>query len=119
MTTSGLQTVIFPVKDLDATKAVYTALFGEPHTDQPYYVGYRVGSQDIGLNPQGHAQGLTDTTGYWQVDDVAASLAELVAAGATVRQEPKDVGGGTLTASVTDPEGNTVGLIQRPVTSTG
>ncbi len=113
MSTSGLQTIIFPVKDLDSTKAVYTALFGEPHTDQPYYVGYRVGGQDIGLNPQGHAQGLTDTTGYWQVEDIAASLAELVAAGATARQEPQQVGPDTLIASVVDPDGNTVGLIQR------
>ena len=113
MTTTGMNTIIYPVKDLAAAKAVYTALFGQPHTDQPYYVGYNVGGQEIGLNPQGHAQGLTDTTGYWSVADVTVAVRELVDAGATVRQEPHDVGGGAIIATLSDAEGNTIGLIQK------
>jgi predicted enzyme related to lactoylglutathione lyase len=113
MSSTGMKTIIYPVKDLAATKAVYTALLGEPHTDAPYYVGYNVNGQEIGLNPQGHAQGMSDGLGYWHVPDVEKAVAELVAAGATVRQEPHDVGGGALIATVTDPDGNTVGLIQK------
>lgn len=46
------------------------------------------------------------------VEDVEAALTELQAAGATLRGEPKDVGGG-LIATVTDPSGNVLGLMQR------
>jgi len=111
--TSGLKTIVYPVDDLAAAKAIYTALLGEPHTDQPYYVGYHIDGQEVGLNPRGHAQGLTGATGYWHVTDVEAAVRELVAAGASAGQGPQDVGGGTVLATVTDPEGNVIGLIQR------
>jgi predicted enzyme related to lactoylglutathione lyase len=111
MTTNGSHSVIYPVKDIEAAKAVYTALFGEPHTDTPYYVGYRAGEQEIGLNP--NAAGLADGTVYWDVADVDATVKELVAAGATVKQDPTDVGGGTRLALVADAGGTTIGLIGR------
>jgi predicted enzyme related to lactoylglutathione lyase len=109
MTTNGQHSVIYPVQDVEAAKAVYTALFGEPHTDTPYYVGYRAGEQEIGLNP--NAAGLTDGTVYWSVPDVDAAVKDLVAAGATVKQEPNDVGGGTRLALVADAGGTSIGLI--------
>ena len=112
--TSGLQTIVYPVHDLDAAKAVYTALFGPPHTDQPYYVGYAAGEQQIGLDPNGHRSGLTGPVGYWPVDDVEASRPQLQAAGATDVQTPHDVGGGLLLAVVADADGNQVGLMQQP-----
>ena len=34
------------------------------------------------------------------------------ATGATVKESPHDVGGGRLVATVTDPDGNVLGLIQ-------
>ena len=46
-----IRAVVVPVSDLDAAKAVYTALFGEPHTDQPYYVGYNVNGFEVSLAP--------------------------------------------------------------------
>ncbi len=113
MATSGLKTIIYPVDDLAAAKAIYTALLGEPHTDQPYYVGYHIDGQEVGLNPRGHAQGLTGATGYWHVADVEAAVRELASAGASAGQGPQDVGGGTVLATVTDPEGNVIGLIQK------
>ena len=53
----GLQSIVYPVRDLEAAKAVYAALLGQPHADQPYYVGFNVDGQEIGLNPHGHQQG--------------------------------------------------------------
>jgi len=44
--------------------------------------------------------------------DIEAKLAEVTAAGATVKDSVQDVGGGRLVATVTDPDGNVVGLIQ-------
>jgi predicted enzyme related to lactoylglutathione lyase len=115
MTTPVIGTIIFPVKDLDKAKAFYGALLGtEPYADQPYYVGYRVGDQEIGLDPNGHAQGMTGPIGYRDVDDIAARLQELVAAGAEVVRPIGDVGGGMLVATAKDADGNVVGLRQAP-----
>jgi predicted enzyme related to lactoylglutathione lyase len=112
--TSGKHNYVVPVRDLEAAKAVYGALFGPPHTDQPYYVGYRVGEQEIGLNPNGHAQGMTGPVVYWNVDDIEKAVAALVDAGGTVTAPARDVGGGTTIATVADAEGNPVGLITGP-----
>lgn len=53
----GVKTIIYPVKDLAAAKTLYGSLLGvEPLMDQPFYVGYKVGGQDVGLDPNGHSQ---------------------------------------------------------------
>jgi hypothetical protein len=57
---SGMQTVIYPVKDVESAKKVYTTLLGTPPAyDSAYYVGWNIGGQDIGLDPNGHRQGMT------------------------------------------------------------
>src|SRR4051812_41232224 len=106
----GVKTVIYPVKDIAKAKALFTALLGvEPYADAPYYVGYKVGGQDIGLDPNGHQHGMTP---YYQVDDIKQSLQALLDAGATTVQEIKDVGAGKLIAVVKDTDGNIIGLTQ-------
>ena len=113
--TTGMKTIINPVKDLDAAKAVYRALLGvEPTMDQPYYVGFDIGGQHLGLDPHGHDKGMTGPVGYWHVEDLTASLDELLAAGAQPEQAVSDVGGGKLVATVRDTDGNVFGLIQEP-----
>jgi predicted enzyme related to lactoylglutathione lyase len=108
----GIRTVIYPVKDLPAAKALFTTLLGvEPYADQPYYVGFRVGDQDIGLDPNGHRQGVT---AYIDVDDIKQSLQALLDGGAQTQNEIRDVGGGKLIATVTDADGNVIGLAQEP-----
>jgi predicted enzyme related to lactoylglutathione lyase len=112
-TTQGIKTVLHPVTDLAKSKAVYTALLGiDPQADAPYYVGYDVEGQHIGLVPNGGPQGMTSPIAYWHVSDINAKLAEVTAAGATVKDAPKDVGGGRLVASFNDPDGNVLGLVQ-------
>jgi len=86
----------------------------EPHADGAYYVGFRVGDQEIGLDPNGHNAGMTGPVGYWHVDDIEKTLRLLLDAGAQMQQEVKDVGGGKLIASVRDADSNIVGLIQSP-----
>ena len=111
--TTGVTTLLFPVKNLDAAKAIYGALLGvDPIADSPYYVGYTIDGQNIGLVPNGHDQGMTGPVAYVDVDDIAATLDTLTAAGATVTQEPTDVGGGLLVATFTDTDGNTMGVRQ-------
>ncbi|WP_067144211.1 VOC family protein [Microtetraspora malaysiensis] len=111
--TQGIMTVLHPVSDLAKAKAVYAALLGiAPQTDSPYYVGFDAAGQHIGLVPDGGPQGMTSPVAYWHVPDIEAKLAELTAAGATVKEAAHEVGGGRLVATVTDPDGNVLGLIQ-------
>ncbi|MCX5384304.1 VOC family protein [Streptomyces sp. NBC_00083] len=111
--TQGIKTVLHPVTDLAAAKAVYTALLGTgPTSDEPYYVGFEAEGQQIGLVPGGAGQGMTSPVAYWHVPDIEAKLAEVTAAGAKVKDAPHDVGGGRLVATFTDPDGNVLGLIQ-------
>jgi len=112
-TTLGIQTVLHPVSDLEKAKVMYTALLGvEPMADSPYYVGYQVAGQQIGLVPNGGQQGMTAPVAHWHVADIEAKLAEVTAAGGTVKQGPRDVGAGRLVATFADPDGNVLGLIQ-------
>ena len=113
--TGRLRTIIYSVTDIARAKALYTTLLGvEPIMDEPYYVGFDIEGQDIGLDPNGHAQGMTGSVGYWEVDDITKSLQQLLDSGAGSHQEIKDVGGGKLIASVKDADGNVIGLMQSP-----
>jgi predicted enzyme related to lactoylglutathione lyase len=108
----GIQTIIYPVKDLAKAKAQFRELLGvEPYTDSPYYVGFKVGNQDIGLDPNYHQAGMT---AYYYVGDIKGSLQKLLDAGAESVQEINDVGNGRLIASVRDTNGNIIGLLQDP-----
>ena len=111
--TQGAKTLLHPVSDLATAKAVYAALLGmQPQTDSPYYVGFDAAGQHIGLVPSGGPQGMTSPVAYWHVPDIEAKLAEVTAAGATVKEPVRDVGGGRLVASFTDLDGNVLGLVQ-------
>ena len=111
--TTGLKTIVYPVKNLDRAKALFGALLEvEPYADEPYYVGYRASGQDVGLDPNGHGKGMTGPVPYWHVDDLRGRLAALLESGAELLQDVQDVGGGRLIASVKDADGNLIGLLQ-------
>ena len=113
VTNEGIKTVLHPVSDLEAAKPVYMALLGTPpQHDAEYYVGFDVARQHIGLVPGGGSQGMASPVAYWHVSDIEAKLAEVTAAGATVKEPAHNVGGGRLVASFTDPDGNVLGLVQ-------
>ncbi|HSX02214.1 MAG TPA: glyoxalase [Candidatus Saccharimonadia bacterium] len=104
----NVNVLVYPAQDLAATKAFFTTFLGtEPYADSPYYVGYRVGELEIGLDPHGQA-----IIAYAEVEDIKASLQTLIDAGATLLQEPKDVGGGLLIAQIKDANGSVLGLRQ-------
>ncbi|MEU8205943.1 VOC family protein [Streptosporangium sp. NPDC049046] len=109
----GIKTVLHPVSDLAKAKTVYAALLGvPPQVDSSYYVGFEVEGQHIGLVPGGGPQGMTSPVAYWHVPDIEAKLAEVIAAGAIVREAAHEVGGGRLVATVVDLDGNVLGLLQ-------
>ena len=109
----GIRTIIYPVKDVAEAKALYATLLGrEPYADTPYYVGFKAGGQDIGLDPNGHSQGMTGPVAYHKVGDIKSTLRALLDGGAQADQDVRDVGSGRLIATVKDADGNVIGLLQ-------
>jgi predicted enzyme related to lactoylglutathione lyase len=108
----GIKTIIYPASDITRAKVLYTKLLGlEPYIENPYYVGFKVGDQEFGLDPRGHKSG---PVGYWHVSDIRHSLQLLLDAGGETQQAVRDVGGGKLIATAKDPEGNIIGFVQMP-----
>ena len=113
----GLATAIYHVRDIERAKAWYAAAFQQaPYFDQPFYVGFNIGGYELGLDPNaaGAAPGPGGTVAYWRVDKLDAAVAHFVGAGATVSAPAQDVGEGIRVASVADPFGNVIGLIENP-----
>ena len=75
----------------------------------PYYVGYKVGDLEIGLDPNSKVGPIA----YADVKDIKSSFQALLKVGAQVVQDVKEVGGGLLIAQVKDVDGNVVGLRQQ------
>ena len=106
----GLRTVIYRATDLAKTKLWFSQWLGHaPYFDEPFYVGFNVGGYELGLLPDG-----AGVATYWGVDDIAAEVARVVTLGAAINDAITDVGGGIKTATVIDPFGNTIGLIENP-----
>ena len=106
----GIKTVLYPVKDMTQSKTLFNKLLGvEPYADQPYYIGFKIGDQDIGLVPNNPEAGMT---AFYHVDDIKNSLQILLDAGAQIIQDIRNVGGGKLIASVKDKDRNIIGLIE-------
>jgi predicted enzyme related to lactoylglutathione lyase len=108
--TQNIKLIIYPIKDVEKAKAFYgTFLSAEPYVASPYYVGYRVGDLEVGLDPNSKAGPIA----YIDVKDIKSSLQAVVKVGAEVLQDVKEVGGGLLIAKVKDVDGNVVGLRQQ------
>lgn len=110
----GLRTVIYPAPNLTEAKDWYAkVLEHQPYFDQPFYVGFSVGGFELGLVPDAKpsAEG---PKAFWGVDDAEATLKTLIELGAALLEQLQDVGGGIKVASVTDPFGNSFGIIENP-----
>ena len=103
-----IRSLVVPVSDLDAAKAVYTALFGAPHTDQPYYVGFNVDGFEVSLAPQG--VGAPSSVANADVDDLDGARQSLLDAGATELAAPRQVAPGMRVCIMADTDGNPIGL---------
>lgn len=106
----GISLIVYPVKDVEQAKKLYNTFLGvEPYVDGAYYVGYKVGDHEVGLDPNASTSG---PIAYIDVDDIHKSLQALLDAGAQTEQDVTDVGYGLLIAKVKDADGNTIGLRQ-------
>jgi predicted enzyme related to lactoylglutathione lyase len=106
----NIKLIVYPVKDIEKAKAFYGKFLDvEPYVVGSYYVGYRVGDQEIGLDPNSKVGPIA----YTDVNDIKRSLQAMIEVGAEVVQDVKGVGGGMLIAQVKDADGNVVGLRQQ------
>ena len=111
----GLRTVIYGVTDLARAKEWYMSAFGvEPYFDMPFYVGFNIGGYELGLDPNAGASGAGGCTAYWGVKSAADAVAHMERIGATIHAPVNEVGDGIKVASVLDPFGNHVGIIENP-----
>lgn len=109
----GLRTIIYPAPDLDASKAWFTGLLGiAPYFDEPFYVGFHVAGYELALDPSGEPNSGPVT--YWGVADADAALAQLVGAGASPHEDVRDVGDSIRVATVIEPGGSILGVIENP-----
>ena len=113
----GLRTAIYHVDDIDKGKHWYSEVLGvKPYFDQPFYVGFNVSGYELGLQP-GAATGADKAEGavaYWGVDDAAGACQRILELRATVHEAVQDVGEGIKVATVKDPFGNILGIIENP-----
>ena len=112
----GLRTVIYAAPDLPRAKAWYSALLGSPpYFDEPFYVGFNVGGYELGLDPNAAtAPGPGGAIAYWGVETLDSAIAHALGAGATIVSPAQDVGGDIRVATISDPAGNHIGLIENP-----
>ncbi len=106
----NIKALIYPVKDVEKAKAFFGKFLDvEPYVVSPYYVGYRVGDLEVGLDPNSKIGPIA----YADVVDIRSSLKAMTDVGATIVRDVREVGGGLLIATVKDADGNIVGLRQQ------
>ncbi len=113
----GLRTAIYHVNDLEKAKSFYSQALGiQPYFDQPFYVGFNVGGFELGLVPvePGSQAGAGGVTAYWGVASMQDAWKHILGAGAAAVSQPQDVGEGIQVATVADPFGNAIGIIENP-----
>jgi len=113
----GLRTAVYIVTDVNKAKEWYSQILGiQPYFDEPFYVGFNVSEYELGLMPDENPNSVKGegVIVYWGVEDIEASYQDLIDAGATEHEKPKNVGGDLMVASVKDPWGNIFGIIYNP-----
>ncbi len=113
----GLRTVVYKVDDLEKAIDWYSKAFGtEPYFEEAFYVGFNIGGYELGLLPEEKAKaGKGDgAIAYWGVNNINSVFNAMVNLGAKVHEEPTNVGGELMVASLIDPWGNLIGLIYNP-----
>lgn len=109
-----LRTVIYYVPDLQLSKEWYASLLGiQPYFDEPFYAGFDINGCELGLHPLDETitRG-NQTVSHWAVDEIEKCVTALAKKGAGILHPVAEVGGGIKVATLIDPWGNAVGLIE-------
>lgn len=113
----GLRTAIYKVSDIQKATTWYTKVFStSPYFNEPFYVGFNIGGYELGLQPEETPVTVKNESVlvYWGVNNVNEEYQRLLSLGATNHEEPQNVGGEIVVATVKDPWGNILGIIYNP-----
>jgi len=123
----GMATVSFWADDMKAARKWYTELLGKdpyferPDKENPSYIEYRFGDfqQELGIidrkfAPRAANPGLGGAVLFWHVDDIEATLSRLKSMGAKEYEPLTPREAGFITASVSDPFDNILGIMYNP-----
>jgi|TARA_R110000737_G_scaffold202403_1_gene221592 predicted enzyme related to lactoylglutathione lyase len=113
----GLRTTIYKVEDLHKAKKWYSKAFDQnPYFDEPFYVGFSIGGYELGLMPneEKDMKKSDNVLSYWGVENIQETYERFISNGAVSHEEPNNVGGEMMVASIRDPWGNVIGLIFNP-----
>ena len=126
-TLRGVATISFYADDVKAARKWYSELlnidpyFERPDSENPAYVEFRLGDyqHELGIIdkkylPKDAQAGPGGAVVFWHVDDVAAALEKVKTMGAKEYEPLINREAGFITASVTDPFGNILGLMYNP-----
>ncbi len=123
----GMATVSFWADDVKEARKWYNELLGvepyfeRPNSDNPAYIEYRFGdyAAELGIidrkfAPKAAKQGPGGAVLFWHVDDVEGALQRLLSLGCKEYEALTKREAGFITASVTDPFGNIIGVMYNP-----
>ena len=125
----GFATVSFYATDVKAAREWYSKLLGieayyaVPSVEEPAYVEFRFGDFQCELGiidakyaPHRVSDGPAGAIVSWHVDDLEGELEHLLELGATLNEGIVERGNNTgfRTASVVDPFGNLIGIMNNP-----
>ncbi len=123
----GMATVNYWADDLKAARKWYEELFGleayfnYPSVEEPAYVEFRLGDDedefgiiDRKYAPKSMQAGPGGAVMLWHVDDIEATFKKLLDAGAKEYEPITRRSSDFITASVVDPFGNVVGIMNNP-----
>lgn len=110
----GLQTIVYHVANLEVAKMWYSDLLGiQPYFDEHFYVGFKVGGFELGLDPSVEEySGGNNSITYWNIDNIDSAFEYFKSQKAIIHQEVHSVGEGIRLGSINDPFGNIIGLIE-------
>jgi predicted enzyme related to lactoylglutathione lyase len=113
----GLRTAIYAVPDIARAREWYSDVFGvAPYFNEPFYVGFNIGGYELGLMPAAEHRepGPGGALPYWGVESAQKAWEHLLSKGAEPVSPVQDVGEGIRVATVRDPFGNLLGIIENP-----
>jgi catechol 2,3-dioxygenase-like lactoylglutathione lyase family enzyme len=102
-----IRSLVIPVSDLDAAEAVYSALLGQPHTEESYYVGTTSTASRWVSIQQARAGGRWPSPMSRISTRPARSCSRLAPSSATRRVRSHQ---GPRICVLADPDGNPIGL---------
>ncbi len=113
----GLRTTIYKVANIEEAKQWYSLAFKtKPYFDEPFYVGFNIGGFELGLQPNEKIASLKSASviAYWGVEDINDTFNYLLEIGGKSHNQPTNVGGPIMVASILDPWNNVIGIIYNP-----